>query len=265
MNMYWIYDLPNWLFGVLTIVVTVAVGLGGLYATRGWVRRVHGDRHSHNEVVGYYLGAVCVFYGITLGLLAVATWQTYSDVETRVGEEAAAVGALFRDVTSFSDPNRAELQSDLRQYVRQVIDIAWPQQRRGIVPQEEGVTLSALQRHLSHFEPVTESQKIIYAEAYRGFNQIAELRGRRLQSVNEGLAGPLWVVVLAGAFLNIAVTWFFDMRSQGMHLWMTVFLSALLGLLIYLLGALDNPFRGEISVSPEPFEIVYARRMQEGK
>jgi hypothetical protein len=112
---------------------------------------------------------------------------------------------------------------------------------------------------------VTESQKIIYAEAYRGFNQIAELRGRRLQSVNEGLAGPLWVVVLAGAFLNIAVTWFFDMRSQGMHLWMTVFLSALLGLLIYLLGALDNPFRGEISVSPEPFEIVYARRMQEGK
>jgi hypothetical protein len=50
-----------------------------------------------------------------------------------------------------------------------------------------------------------------------------------------------------------------------MHLWMTLFLSALLGLLIYLLGALDGPFRGEISVSPEPFEIMYARRMQAGK
>jgi hypothetical protein len=62
--------------------------------------------------------------------------------------------------------------------------------------------------------------------------------------------------VLAGAFLNIAVTWFFDMRSKSMHLWMTLFLSALLGLLIYLLGALDRPFRGEISVSPEPFEIM---------
>jgi len=33
-----------------------------------------------------------------------------------------------------------------------------------------------------------------------------------------------------------------------MHFWMTVMLSALLGLLIYLLGALDSPFRGEISV-----------------
>lgn len=265
LTMYWVYDLPNWLFGVLTIVVTVAVGLGGLFATRRWVRRVHGDRHSHNELVGYFLGAVCVFYGITLGLLAVATWQTYSDVETRVGEEAAAVGALYRDVSSFPDPNRSELRSDLRHYARQVMDVAWPQQRRGVIPQDDGVTLSALQTHLSQFEPTTEAQKTIYAEAYGGFNQIAELRGRRLQSVTGGLARPLWIVVLAGALLNIAVTWFFDMRSQSMHFWMTLLLSALLGLLIYLLGALDKPFRGEICVSSEPFELMYTRRMQAEK
>jgi hypothetical protein len=72
MNMYWLYELPNWLFGVLTIALTAAVGLSGLHTTRRWVRRVHGGRHLHNEVVGYYLSAVCVFYGITLGLLAVA-------------------------------------------------------------------------------------------------------------------------------------------------------------------------------------------------
>jgi hypothetical protein len=264
MNLYWVYNLPNWLFGVLTVAVTMAVGLAGLYVTRKWVRRVHGDRHSHNEVVGFYLSAVCVFYGITLGLIAVATWQAYSDVDARVGEEAAAVGALYRDVSSFPDPDRTQLQTDLRQYARQVVDVAWPLQRRGIVPQEEGNTLSMFQAHLTQFEPATEGQKIIYA-ACRGFNQIAELRGRRLQGVRDGLPGPLWTTVLAGAFLNIAMTWFFDMRSQSMHFWMTVMLSALLGLLIYLLGALDNPFRGEISVSPEPFEIMYHRRMLTGK
>ena len=265
MNLYWVYDLPNWLFGMLTIAVMVAIGLGGLYATRRWVRRVHGDRHSHNEPVGYYLNAVCVFYGVTLGLLLVATWQTHSDVETKVGDEAAAVGALYRDVSSLPEPNRSLLQSDLRQYTRQVIDLAWPQQRLGIIPQQEGDTLSILQTHLIGFEPVTEGQKAVYAEAYRGFKQVAELRGRRLQSVHGGLAGPLWMVVLAGAFLTLAVTWFFDLRSQSMHLWMTLFLAALLGLLIYLLGALDNPFRGEISVNSEPFEIMYSRRLQAGK
>ena len=261
MNFYWVYDLPNWLFAVLTVALTIAIGLGGLYATRRWVRRVHGERHSHNEVVGLYLGAVCVFYGITLGLVVVATWQNHSDVDTRVGEEAAAVGALYRDVSSFPDPTRTELQADLRQYVLQVINVAWPQQRKGIVPEEEGVTLSKFQTHLAQFEPTTNGQKAIYAETYRGFNMVAELRGRRLQGVRAGLPGPLWTIVLVGALLATALTWFFDMRSQSMHCWMTVMLTALLGLLIYLLGALDNPFRGEISVGPQPFQLMYSRRI----
>jgi hypothetical protein len=262
MNFYWVYDLPNWLFAVLTIGVTVGVALAGLYATRKWVRRIHGSEHSHNEVVGFYLGAVCVFYGITLGLLAVATWQNYNDVDTRVGQEAAAVGVLYRDVSGFPDPSRTALEGDLRRYAREVVDVAWPLQRQGIVPEGEGKILSEFEIHLIAFEPQTEGQKALYTQAYASFNRLADFRGRRLQSVRAGLAAPLWTVVIAGAFLSIALTWFFDMKSQGMHFWMTVMLAALLGLLIFMLGALDNPFRGEISVSSEPFELVYQRRMQ---
>jgi hypothetical protein len=76
---------------------------------------------------------------------------------------------------------------------------------------------------------------------------------------------PLWSVVLVGAFITITVTWFFDMRSQSMHFWMTIMFSGLLGLLIFLLAAMDNPFRGDISVGPEAFELVYKQLMQPGK
>src|SRR5260370_18950014 len=107
MNFYWVYDLPTWLFAVLTIAVTVAVGLAGLFATRKWVRRIHGDDHSHNDVVGLYLGAVCVFYGITLGLLAVPPRQNFTHVQTTVGEEAPAVGVLFQEVCAFPLPHLA--------------------------------------------------------------------------------------------------------------------------------------------------------------
>jgi hypothetical protein len=200
MNLYWVYDLPTWLFAVLTIAVTIGVGLAGLYLTRKWVRRVHGSEHSHNEVVGFYLGAICVFYGITLGLLAVATWQNYNDVETRVGEEAAAVGVLYRDVSGFPEPYRGQLQGDLRSYARQVVDEAWPLQRKGIVPESEGKILSEFETHLVGFEPQTEGQKALYTEAFTSFNRLADLRGRRLQSVREGLAAPLWTVVFAAPF-----------------------------------------------------------------
>jgi hypothetical protein len=206
-----------------------------------------------------------LFYGITLGLLAVGTWQAYSDLDGKVGEEASALAALYRNVSSFPDPKRAELQADLREYARQVIDVAWPLQRRGIVPQNAAGTLEALQTHLASFEPTTEGQKTRYAETYREFDRIVELRRIRLKSVVAGLPMPLWSVVLVGAFLNIAVTWFFDMRSHSMHFWMTIMFSGLLGMLIFLLAAMDNPFRGDISVGPEAFELVYKQLMQPGK
>ena len=264
MNMYWVYDLPTWLFAALTIAVAVAIGLSGSFATRKWVRRVHGQEHSHNDIVGFFLGAVAVLYGITLGLVAVGTWETYTDVDTKVDQEAAAVAALYRDLSSFPDPKRAELLEDLREYTRQSI-AGWRLQRRGIVPQNATGAINTLQTHLARFEPATEGQKTLHAEAYREFTQIVEFRRTRLKSVAAGLPVPLWLVLLVGAFFNIAVSWFFHMRSQSMHFWMTVMLSGLLGLLISLLAALDHPFRGEISVGPEAFEMVYEQLMKPGK
>ena len=34
MSFYWIYDLPTWLFGILTVIVIVAFGLAGLFLLR---------------------------------------------------------------------------------------------------------------------------------------------------------------------------------------------------------------------------------------
>ena len=89
-----------------------------------------------------------------------------------------------------------------------------------------------------------------------------ELRRTRLKSVTAGLPVALWSVLLVGAFLSIALTWFFDMRSQSVRFWMIVIFCSILGLMIFLLGALDCPFRGELSVGPEAFEIVYEQLMK---
>jgi hypothetical protein len=138
------------------------------------------DRQADQKAIGALLKPPAI-HGLTESLtdLSQAEWRTILAKLRRArllaGEDPHNLGQLD-DVSSFPDPNRTELQADLRKYVRQVIDVAWPQQKRGIVPEDEGVTLSTLQPHLSRFEPATEGQKVIYAEAYRGFNMIAELR-----------------------------------------------------------------------------------------
>jgi hypothetical protein len=261
MNMYWVYDLPNWLFGTLTVLVFVAIGLAGLYLTRGWARRLHIVDHSHNDIVGFYLAAVTVFYGITLGLLAVGTWTTYEEVQGKIDHEATVLGGLYRDISAYPEPLRTSMRNDLRGYTRQVIDVAWPLQRRGIVPNHSVGTLRDFQQHLMSFEPVSERQKILAAEAYSAYNELTQSRQARLNTVTEEMPGPLWILVIVGAVVCVAVSWCFHTVSFSMHFWMTVLFSALLGLMIYLIAALDNPYRGKISVGPEPLERVYQQTM----
>ena len=54
-------------------------------------------------------------------------------------------------------------------------------------------------------------------------------------------------------------------ESFIMHVWMTVLFSALLALLIFLIAVLDNPYRGNISVSADPLERVYQQIMSPQK
>jgi hypothetical protein len=157
------------------------------------------------------------------------------------------------------------MQEDLRRYARQVIDVGWPMQRRGIIPNNASPVLTDFQEHFMAFEPQSEGQKILAEETYRAFNDLTESRRARLNSIDAEMPGPLSTLVIAGTGICIAVTYFLHTESFIMHVWMTVLFSALLALLIFLIAVLDNPYRGKISVSPEPLERAYQQIMSPQK
>jgi hypothetical protein len=261
MSFYWLYSLSSFALCLLVVSFFVAICLSGLFISRDWVKRLHQVDHSHNDIVGFYLAAITDFDAVTLGLVAVGTWQTYTDAQLRVDHEAAALGALYRDTNAYPEPLRDELQNDLKVYYHEVVVVGWPQQRRGIVPNQDSASLDRFQDHLMDFEPTSERQKIIDAETYRAFNDLVECRRTRMNSITAELPSPVWMMVLFGAILSIVVTWFFQTPSFRMHFWLSIVYSILIGLLIYLIVSLDNPYRGHISVGPDPLVRVYEQTM----
>jgi hypothetical protein len=253
---YWIYDVPTAALGVLFASTFVGVTWLGIVLTRSHVRRWVEPQADWNEVMGYVLSCHGVLYGILLGLIAVGTYQNYSDVELTVGQEASALAALYRDVSSYPDTIRGELQALLRDYCRYVIEEAWPAQRRGIIPEGGTARVSAFQRKLMTFEPATRGQEILHEATVQQFNRFVELRRERLHHVTTGLPGALWSVVAIGAVLGIILTWLFSIDRLSVHLSVAGLLSLLTGLVVFLIAAMDHPFRGEVSVSSEAFEIV---------
>ncbi|MEI9978554.1 MAG: DUF4239 domain-containing protein [Edaphobacter sp.] len=261
--MYWVYNIPNWLFELLTIGLFVVFGLVGVLPTRRWIRRIHVQR-SHNDIVGFYLAGITVLYGVSLGLLAIGAWTAYTDTEAKVSQEAAALSSLYRSLRSLPEPARSLVQDDLRHYTRQVIDVSWPEQKRGVLPVENSVNLDKFQEDLESFGPVTEEQKALVANIWREFDALEKLRSIRLDSVITELPSPLWSLILIGGLICIVVTWFFHMESLSMHIWMTLFVASLLGLMVFMVADLDNPYRGKISVGPEPFERIYRQMTKPG-
>lgn len=262
MTLYWVYNLPNWLFAMLVTATFVVVATVGLLLSRGIVLRVFG-RHACNDVISYYLATVVVFYGITLGLISVATYQTYSDLNESVSLEAATVASIYRDVSDYPEPARTRLRAAVAEYTRVTIEDAWPKQKQGIVP-GAGAT-NDLQRALDAFEPSSARETIVHAEALRQFNHLVELEWHRLQNVSGGLPAMMWGVIILGAVATVAMSWALVLDNFRLHLFLNAALAALLGLLVFLIGAVDNPFRGQFSVGPDAFIAVRDQLMKSGR
>jgi Protein of unknown function (DUF4239) len=257
--MYWVYDISNFNFACLTVTAFIAFGVGGLLLSRWFL----GRRSSHvletNEIVGFYFSAIVGFYGITLGLISVGVWQTFSDADNKSTLEAASIEGLYRDFSGYPEPTKTALQNSLKDYTKNVIEVAWPMQRQGLTPKGGTELMTALQKILYPFEPQTQSQIAIHREALHQYNQLSERRRLRVLSATSGLPGTTWWVVIIGAAASILLTWLFSVENVRRHIFLTGLYSGLIGLLIFLIAALDNPYRGEFSVGPEAFELVMDR------
>ena len=257
--MYWIYDISSLLLGLLTVTTFITYGVGGLLSMR-WYSKMRGvEILETNEVVGFYFAAVVGFYGITLGLVSVGVWQTFSDADNKSTMEAAAVEALYRDVSSYPEPSRGLMRAKLAEYTTNVIKTAWPQQRRGVTPTGGTKIMSELQAVLFPFEPKTAGQAAIHQEALRQFNHLSELRRLRILAATSGLPKTIWWVIVVGAAASIAFTWLFSVEKRSRHIILTSLYSGLIGMLIFLIAALDNPYRGEVSVGPDAFQFALER------
>lgn len=212
-------------------------------------------------MVGFAFSSFSVLYGLLLGLLAVAAYQNFSSVSDVVTKEASSLASLYRDLQGYPEPVRSDLRAKLAEYTRYVIEESWPQQRKGIIPSGGTERVSAFFDDFIAFKPQDNREMIIHAEAFRQFNNFIEVRRERLANVTTGIPSVLWWVVAIGALLTIALVWLLDMDIH-VHLILGGVLALFLGIVIFLIAAMDNPFRGEVSVGPDAFQLVYDSLMK---
>jgi hypothetical protein len=257
-----LFELPLVVTGPLIIGVLCLFAIAGLLLVRRFVLphlRIHVD---DSQFAGAMMQCVMVFYGLAVALIAVNVSQTYSDVSKTVSEEASALNALYRDVSSYPEPIRADLQGELRDYTDQIIHGAWPLMRHGKTPTAGFAYMTRFQAVLDKFEPVTESQKILHAETLRAYNLLIQARRMRLDAATTSLPGVMWGVIIAGAFISLTSSFFFKVQDARLHGILVTLLAIFMGLVIFMILALDRPFQGDLGIGPQPYQLIYDMLMK---
>jgi hypothetical protein len=257
-----LFDLPLTISGPAIILALCLFAIGGLTFVRRRVLPRWRVRSEDSEFTGAMVQAVLVFYGLALALIAVSVWQTYSDVSKIVSQEATALAALYRDVSGYPAPVRGQLQQELRDYVTYTIHQAWPLQQQGRVPSSGVEHMNRFQSTLVACEPFTEGQKLLYAETLHAYNYMMLCRRMRLDAVDTGLPAMLWVVIAAGAAISLSASFFFKVEDIRLHAILVILLATFIGLVIFMTLALDRPFRGDLGLGPQPYQLIYDHLMK---
>ena len=255
-------SLPLWLLAVFLNLVLMGTGLCGLWVARRWV--VPWMRLSYDDayVAAAVVQSVMVLYGLIAALTAVSVWTKFTQVEDIVSAEATTIADLWRDISSYPEPVRGQLQDTLRGYTDQVINVAWPLQRQGKIPLEGVAWMDRLQAQLFAFEPASEGKKVSHAETLRVFNNMVHARRQRVGAVHTSLPGVLWVVLFPGAIGCVLLSLLFRVDNAWFQGTLVVSLAGFLSMNLFVIVALDRPFQGDIAIGPDSYNLVYDQLMK---
>jgi Protein of unknown function (DUF4239) len=251
----WIYNSPPWLSSsVFVLAGIVASGLVLVAVTRLVSEET---RHLHNEFTLFTVTNMAVFYAVLLAFIAIAAWENLEKASDGVGKEAVLAEALYLDAQGLADKTTvSELRTQLRHYIKTVADREWPEQQAGHRSDAAEPDLRRIRMTLAALEPKTSGDAIVMQELLRGLNALFDTYHARLEAAEGHIPSSVWWVIAFLGVLTVGFTAFLGMRSFWVHFVLLAGFTTTIIIVVTLIVQLDYPFRGNISVSAEPFDRV---------
>jgi hypothetical protein len=249
-----VYAYPLWTTGLLLVVAALA----GVTALELLVRRLLPPtlRRSHNDVAAAMFGIIGVTYAVLLAFVAMLAWEGFNRAEAVVQTEATVLDDVHEASRGFADP---ALRDGARRYAALVITQEWPALAAGRPSDAAQPVLDGLGRAARAIAPADAGATNRQAELLHVLMRLRDTRAERMLAARTTIPPVVWVVTLLGGVITVAFGSFLGAPSLAMHLAMSGLLAVSGSLVLLLIIALSNPFRGDFHVSPQPFTEVLSR------
>ena len=251
--------------GVLTVGAVCLIALVGFELVHRLVPAV--SRQRSNDVAGFIYAALGVIYAVLLALVVIAVGEEYQSASETVEQEANATAEIFWLGNRLPEPDGAHVQELARSYAEEVVHKEWPLMESGDQPpldQEAGTPsgwnlIDDIRASLQNFEPRSGAEDQLYAKGLDQVEELADARRMRLVAAEEGVPGILWSVLIFGGVAAVGFTYLFGLESTWAHRLMVVTLAAVIGLVLFTVGALGHPFEGGARIGTGAFDLILER------
>jgi Protein of unknown function (DUF4239) len=252
-------------YGVLVIGAVCLVALAGLELVQRLVPAA--SRQPHNDVAGFIYAALGVIYAVLLALVVIAVWEEYRAASETVEQEANALAEIAWLAHRFPEPEGPYIQELVRSYTHEVVDEEWPLMEQGQAPLMVQVEktpagwslIDDIRASLQDFDPHTKADEQLYAEGLEQIQRLGDARRMRLVAAEEGIPGVLWAVLIFGGIAAVSFTYLFGLENTWAHRLMVVTLAAVIGLVLFTIGAMEHPFSGGARIGTDAFDLVLER------
>jgi hypothetical protein len=248
-----IYNSPPWQSSSIFVAAgIIASGLVLLVVTLV----VHEEtRHLHNEFTLFTVTNIAVFYAVLLAFIAIAAWEDLEKAINTVATEAVLAESLYLDVQGLDDKGAVStLQTELHDYLKTIIDREWPDQQAGHASEAAEPDLRKIRITLAKLKPQTSGDAIVMQEMLKGLNELFHSYHERQEAAAGHIPSSVWWVISFLGLLAVGFTAFLGMRNFWVHFLLLAGFTTTIVIVVTLIVQLDYPFRGQISVSAEPFE-----------
>ena len=244
---------PFTFWELLALIAAVSVVLGWL----GVVivhRRLEGRvGESHNEVVIPIYATAGVIYAVLLAFVVIAVWEQFTGAEDNVASEASSLTTLYRETAAMPPSQQVAVRRLLRGYTEAVAGTEWNAMRRGGTSAAAREDLIELYAVIGR-PPASATNAALDEEFVAELSTMSSARTKRILDGQGHLPWILWLSLIAGAVVVVAMGWFLYMPSVGLHAGLSATVAALVGLLLFTTLVLDRPFSGRLGIKPDAFE-----------
>jgi hypothetical protein len=255
MNLYLSGSL--WVAGVMVFTAVLAVVLRKARHREG--------REANNEVAGQVFTVVGGVNVVIAAFVLISLFDAMDKAQDTTYEEANALVAVQWSSESLAEPTKTKVHELTTSYASIVSDDEWPAMRAGRTVGDKGwQVLTNLQDELEHAKTTTERQENARVDATAQVWNVYQARQTRLNASGSGVSSVVWFAIAIGSVMSVALMFMFGGPGVYSYAAIVSMLSGAIGLVLFAIYQLQNPFSGGASVGPDAFVAALTRLSRGG-